>query len=158
MKKTIKNGIVQNVYGLLDKAKFNKSDAAARRAVFGVMYPMKKVAEECEDFQREAAKRLQPENYQEIADAITEFNGMSTTEREAALKQPKYVDALKVNYLFNQELNKCVSEYMNKDAELDVTPLSDTVFDALCDANSDWTLGQCMELQAILCDGQKTED
>ena len=151
MKKTLKNAAIHNVYKTLDKANSVK-DSATRRVGFKAMFPMKKIAEECEDYQREAAKRLQPDNYQSVVDIINEFNAMSPTEREDALKQPRYMDALRANFSFNKDLERCVTEYMGKESEIDFAPLTDEMFDALCDANPDWTLGQCIELQDALCE------
>lgn len=152
MKKTIKKATITKVYGILDSAKLNKCPAQVRRAVFGAMYPMKAVAGECADYEREAAKRLQPEGYQATVDVINEFNAMSPTDREEAVKQSKYMNALRVNFDYNREVNKCVSEHLAEVVELDFVPLSDEVFDALCDSNPDWTLGQCIELQDALCE------
>lgn len=152
MKKTIKKATITKVYGILNTAKLSKCPAQVRRAVFGAMYPMKAVACECADYEREAAKRLQPEGYQAVVDVINEFNAMSPTDREEAVKQSKYMNALKANFDFNREVNKCVNEYLAEDVELDFAPLSDAVFDALCESNPDWTLGQCIELQDALCE------
>lgn len=157
MEKTFRKATITKVYGILNTAKLGKCPAQVRRAVFGAMYPMKAVAGECADYEREAAKRLQPEDYQAVVDVINEFNAMSPTDREAAVKQAKYMNALRVNFDFNREVNKCVSVYLDEDVELDFAPLSDEVFDSLCDSNSDWTLGQCMELQAVLCGDNKGE-
>lgn len=157
MKKTVKKGIIQNIYGLLDKAKSDKCDSAARRAVFGAMYPMKAVAEGVADYHQEAAKRLQPANYNDIVAVINEFNGMNPHQREDAIKQPKYMDALRANFDFNKDLEKCMADVLAEDTEIDFVPLTDAVFDALCDSNPDWTLGQCMELQTVLCDDDKDE-
>lgn len=151
MKKTVKNKIIQDVYKTLDSAKIDRLKTSDRRAVFGVIYPMKRIAQEYEDYQREAAKRLMPANYQEIIQVVNEFCEMSNEDRADALKQPRFESALKENYLFNQEMNKCMSEYLDKDAELEFTPLADEVFDAMCDCNPNWTLGQCVELQGLLC-------
>lgn len=152
MKKTIKKATITKVYGILNTAKLSKCPAQVRRAVFGAMYPMKAVAGECADYEREAAKRLQPEGYQATVDVINEFNAMSPTDRTEALKQTKYMNALRVNFDFNREVNKCVNEHLAEVVELDFAPLSDEVFDALCDSNPDWTLGQCIELQDALCE------
>lgn len=157
MKQTVKISQIENVYTLLNGVKNTKMNSAARRALFGVMYPMKRVAEECKDYRQEAAKRLQPENYQEIADIINEFNGMTPEERAEAIKNPKYMEALKTNFTLDRDFNKCVAEYMEKETELDFEPLTEEVFDALCDSNPDWTLGQCMELQDVLCGTRKEE-
>lgn len=152
MKKTIKKATITKVYGILNTAKLSKCPTQVRRAVFGAMYPMKAVAGECADYEREAAKRLQPEDYQAVVDVINEFNAMSPTDREAAVKQAKYMNALRVNFDFNREVNKCVDEYLAEDVELDFAPLADEAFDALCESNPDWTLGQCIELQDALCE------
>lgn len=152
MKKTIKKATITKVYGILNTAKLSKCPAQVRRAAFGAMYPMKAVAGECADYEREAAKRLQPEGYQAVVDVINEFNAMSPTEREEAVKQSKYMNALRANFDFNREVNKCVSEHLAEDVEIDLEPLTDEFFDALCDSNPDWTLGQCIELQDALCE------
>lgn len=157
MKRTVKKGIIQNIYGLLYKAKSDKCDSAARRAVFNAMYPMKSVAEGVADYRQEAAKRLQPANYDDIVTIINEFNGMTPHQREEALKQPKYMDALRANFDFDKDLGKCVGDMLSEDTEIDFVPLTDVVFDSLCDSNPDWSLGQCMELQAVLCGGNKNE-
>lgn len=152
MKKSIKNATILNVYRTLDKAKSGKCAQTVRRALFSAMYPMKSVAEECEDYEREAAKRLRPDNYRSIVEVVNEFNGMTASERKEAVKQSKYMDALKANFALNRELNECVNEHLDKESEVDFTPLTDEVFDALCESNPDWTLGQCIELQEVLCE------
>lgn len=149
MKKTVKDFEIENIYPVLDKAKYAKMDAQGRRQVFAAMYAMKKVMTDYNSYREELVKRLRPENAEEIARLVDEFNAMPQGERESAIKDKKYADALKANLEFSNEVQKCLFE---KESELDFAPLSDEAFDALCDSNPDWDFGQSMALHDILCE------
>lgn len=149
MKKTVRDITVENSYPVLDKAKCAKMDAKGRRSVYAAMYAMKKVLGDYNGYREELVKRLRPGNAEEIGRLVDEFNAMPQGERESALKEQKYADALKANYEFSAEVQKCLVE---KESELDFTPLTDEAFDALCDSNPDWDFGQIMALKALLCD------
>lgn len=156
MKKTVKDIEIENIYPVLDKAKYAKMDAQGRRQVFASMYAMKKVMTDYNGYQQELVKRLRPENAEEIARLVDEFNAMPQGGRESAIKEKKYADALKANYDFSTEVQKCLAE---KESELDFAVLSDEAFDALCDSNPDWNFGQLMALREILCDApEKASD
>ena len=149
MKKTVKDITVENIYPVLDKAKYAKMDAQCRRQVFAAMYAMKKVMTDYNGYREELVKRLRPENADEIAGLVDEFNAMPKAERENAIKDKKYADALKANLEFSNEVQKCLFE---KESDLDFAPLTDEAFDALCDSNPDWDFGQSMALHDILCE------
>lgn len=154
MKKTIKTGRIIDIRQMLDKAKC--PGASARKAMFRAMYPMKAVSDGFDTYRNEAVKRLRPENYDEVAGTVNEFAAMGAEAKKTALAVPRYQNALKTNYEFNAALNQCLAEERDKDVELDLVPLTDETFDTLCDANPEWTLGQCIEIQEILCE-QKEE-
>lgn len=154
MKQKVKDILVENIYNVLDGAKCDKMDAQGRRSVFAAMYAMKKVKADFEGYQQELVKRLRPDNAEEIARLVDEFNAMPQEEKETAVKEKKYADALKANYDFSTEVQKCLAE---KESELDFAVLSDEAFDALCDSNPGWNFGQLMTLKELLCDRQKDE-
>lgn len=101
MRQTIKTGRVTALYGILDAAKYTKMDSAARTSLIRAMRPMRRVANDYNEYREDAVKRLRPDNYDEVAGLVQKFAAMDA--------------------------------------------------DALCDSNPDWTLGQCMELQDVLC-------
>lgn len=151
MRQTIKTGRVTALYGILDAAMYTKMDSAARTSLIRAMRPMRRVANDCNEYREDAVKRLRPDNYDEVAGLIQKFAAMDADAQKTAIDEPRYKDALTANYEFNTALNKCMAEENDKDVELDFAPLTDDAFDALCDSNPDWTLGQCMELQDVLC-------
>ena len=149
MKTTIEK--VANVYPLLDKAKYTKMENADRKALIKAMRPMKKTAADFNDFREDAIKRLRPENFDKIAELIDKFNTLSQEERKAAIADPEYQKALKVNGEYNTAINDCLSEEFDKEIELDFTPLTEDAVDRLLDSNTDWTIGQAMAVEELLC-------
>lgn len=150
-KKTISNERIINAYRTLDAAKLAKMEVADRFTLIKALRPMKKVSAEFDDFREDAIKRLKPENYGEIAEAVNRFNEMSQEEREAAISEKKYADALKANLEFNNSMNDCLKEELTKETELDFATLPEEAFGKLLDSNPEWTLGIAMELEEILC-------
>lgn len=150
-KKTISNERIINAYRTLDAAKLAKMEVADRFTLIKALRPMKKVSAEFDDFREDAIKRLKPENYGEIAEAVNRFNEMSQEEREAAISEKKYADALKANLDFNNSMNDCLKEELTKETELDFATLPEEAFGKLLDSNPEWTLGIAMELEEILC-------
>lgn len=150
-KKTISNERIINAYRTLDAAKLAKMEVADRFTLIKALRPMKKVSAEFDDFREDAIKKLKPENYGEIAEAVNRFNEMSQEEREAAISEKKYADALKANLEFNNSMNDCLKEELTKETELDFATLPEEAFGKLLDSNPEWTLGIAMELEEILC-------
>ena len=152
MKKTIKTEKINEAYTLLDAAKYTKMEAADRRNIVKALRHLKKVSVEFNDFREDAIKRLRPDNFEEVAALINKFNAMTTEEREAAVAEKKYTDALKANIEFNTSVNECLREELDKLVELDFTGLSETAIDAMLDSNPDWTVGQAMLVEDILAE------
>lgn len=151
MKKTIKTGRVTALYGILDAAKYTKMDSTARTSLIRAMRPMRRVANDYNEYREDAVKRLRPDNYDQVAGLVQKFAAMDAEAQKTAIAESPYKEALKTNYEFNTALNKCMADENEKEVELDFAPLPDEAFDGLCDSNPDWTLGQCVELQAVLC-------
>lgn len=149
MKTTVEK--VANIYPLLDKAKYTKMDNADRKALIKAMRPMKKTATEFNDFRDEAIKRLRPENFDKVAELIDKFNSLPQEERKQAIADPEYQEAFKANGEYNNAINDCLKEEFDKEIELDFTPLTEEAVDKLLDSNTDWTLGQAMAVEELLC-------
>lgn len=154
MKKTIKDAIIEVVYPFLAKAKSTKMTAAGRRAVFNVMYEMQKRLEDYSKYKQELIKSLMPENSEEVAHIVEEFNALPESDKPAASKEPRYAGALKINNEFETELQK---GFDSRESELDIAPLTDDVFYSLCDSNPEWEFGRCIALKEMLCEEEKTE-
>lgn len=152
MKKTIKMWRMIALYGILDAAKYTKMDSAARTLLIRAMCPMRRMTNDYNEFREDAVKRLRPDNYDKVAGLVQRFAAMDAEAQKTAIAESPYKEALKANYEFNTALNGCMAEENEKEVDLDFAPLTDAAFDALCDSNPDWTLGQCMELQEVLCE------
>lgn len=138
-------------YSLLDKAKYSKMESLDRKTIVMAMYPIKKVVDDFNAYKDDVVKRLTPENYRDIVEILNEVNAMSEKSRMSVLLKPRYASAIKANMEFNNSINQCLIEELNKEVEIEFEPLSEESFDRLCESNQDWTLGQSMNLHDILC-------
>lgn len=150
MKQNLKTAAINEVYTLLDAAKYTKMEAADRRALVKAMRPLKKVYTDFNDFREDAIKRLRPDNYEEVARLVDEFNGLSADARNAAVADPKYASAIKAFNDFQTNISECLREEVAKEHELDYEPLTDEAIDRLLDSNAEWTVGQAMLVQDVI--------
>lgn len=154
MKKTVKDTTIEKLYPILSEARLSKLNAAGRRAVFDVLYESKKILAEFNDYKGELYKSMVPADYEETARVIGEFNALPDSKKTAALREKRFADAIKANGEFNMELQR---GFGSRESEIGFAPLSDDMFDALCDSNPEWTAGQCVELKDLLCEDKKAE-
>lgn len=150
MKKNLKTATVNEVYTLLDAAKYTKMEAADRRALVKAMRPLKKVSTDFNDFREDAIKRLRPDNYEEVDRLVGEFNGLSAEARNAAVTDPKYASAIKAFNAFQTDISECLREEIAKEQELEYEPLTAEAIDRLLDSNEGWTVGQAMLVEDVL--------
>lgn len=150
MKKNLKTATINDVYTLLDSAKYTKMEAADRRALVKAMHPLKKVSTDFTDFREDAIKRLRPENYEEVDRLVGEFNGLSAEARTAAVTDPKYASAIKAFNAFQTDISECLREEIAKEQELEYEPLTAEAIDRLLDSNEGWTVGQAMLVEDVL--------
>ena len=154
MKKTVKDATIEKLYPILSEARLSKLNAAGRRAVFDVLYESKKILAEFDNYKGELYKSLVPADYEDTARVIGEFNALPDGKKSAALREKRFADAIKANGEFNMELQR---GFDSRESEVGFAPLSDDVFDALCDSNPEWTAGQCVELKDLLCEEFKSK-
>lgn len=150
MTKNLNTATINEVYTRLDTAKYAKMEAADRRALVKAMRPLKKVTADFNDFREDAIKRLRPDNYEEVARLVDEFNGLSSEARNAAVTDPKYVSAIKAFNAFQADITECLREEVAKTHELEFEPLSAEAIDRLLDSNADWTAGMAMLVEDAL--------
>lgn len=151
MKKTVKKETIVNIYQALDNATLGKMETADRFVFIKALRPLKKVIVDFNDFKEDAVKRLKPENYDTIAEKVQKFNGMSREDKEAAINDKEYADALKANGEFNLNIDKCLREELDKEVELEFAPLSEDAFGKLMESNTEWNAGVIMAIEDLLC-------
>lgn len=151
MKKTVKKETIVNMYQTLDNATLGKMETADRFVFIKALRPLKKVTTDFNDFKEDAVKRLKPEDYDAIAEKVQKFNGMSREDKESALSDKEYADALKANGEFNLNIDKCLREELDKEVELEFAPLSEDAFGKLMESNTSWNAGVIMALEDLLC-------
>lgn len=150
MKKNLNTATINEVYTLLDTAKYAKMEAADRRALVKAMRPLKKVTADFNDFREDAIKRMRPDNYQEVAGMVDKLGGMTAEARAVAMAEPKYAEAVKAFNAFQNDMSECLKEELTKEHELEFEPLSPEAIDRLLDSNPDWTAGKAMLVEDAL--------
>lgn len=150
MKKHLKTATVNEVYVILDSAKYTNMEPAERRALVKAMRPLKKIYVEFTDFRDDAVKRLRPDNYEEVAHLVDEFNRLAVDARISAMADPKYASAIRTFNVFQSEIAECLSEEAVREHELEYEPLTSEAIDRLLDSNTGWTVGQAMLVEEAL--------
>lgn len=141
---------IVNLYQMLDNAALSKMEVTDRFAFIKILRPLKKISEEFNSFREDAVKRLRPENYDEVAETIQKFNGMTREERAEALTDKAVQDALRANGEFNINIDKCLQDELDKEVELDYTPLSESAFGKLMESNEKWNAGEIIKLEDLI--------
>lgn len=152
MKKSVKKQTIINVYPVLDASSLGKMEVTDRFAYIKALRPIKQIYTEFNDFREDAINRLKPENYDKIVDNVQKFNQMNQEEREEALKDKEFADALQANGEFNLNVEMCFRDELAKDIDLEFAPLSEDAFGKLMESNPQWNAGQIIELQDLLCE------
>lgn len=143
---------IVKVYPLLDKAKYSRMEIADRQALIKAMFSMRKIAEDFSDFRAEAMKMLTPDNAEELSKTLRDFNSHTPQERIELMSVPRYAEALEANAEFERAVTETLREESEREIRLEFTPLTQDAFDRLLDSNPDWTLGEAIMIQDILCD------
>ena len=147
---------IAEAYALLDKAKTDKLARADCAALMKAMHAMKRVATDFEEFRRDVLTRLRPEKAEEYAATLAEFDAMTVEQRKEAVGEAKYAEALLANAEFEQTVSESLADEAAREVEL-TAPLREEAFCVLMESNPDWTLGQAMRVQQVLCETDNSE-
>ena len=120
------------LFRLLNSAKCDKMQYKERYALTKVLLAVQRKLRDYEELERETAKRLRPECYDNVAPLMAELAGMSEAERVEAVKSPKYAEAV----------DECLASERTRQVEVEVEKMSDGWPERLFDSNPEWTVGQ----------------
>lgn len=127
MKTTVQK--IAAAYAVLSLLKVNELDKKDKIALVKISNKMKSVANDLDEFRNEAMKRISPEGFDEIAYKVQAKANITPAEMLTFVKVDK-------------DLADCMKEEQEKEIELDIKPLKDSVLEKLIDSNPDLTVGQ----------------
>lgn len=130
------------LFRLLNSAKCDKMQYKERYALTKVLLAVQRKLRDYEELERETAKRLRPECYDNVAPLMAELAGMSEAERAEAVKSPKYAEAAKAHSEYVSAVDECLSSERTRQVEVEVEKMSDGWPERLFDSNPEWTVGQ----------------
>lgn len=142
IKKKISIAELLATFHQLDNANGEKLRPKERFALGKLVIAVQKPLRDYQVLEEETIKRLKPENFNEIAALLNELDGMEKQERAEALKEQKYMDAIKENDQYNAAVNECLIPERIKMLEVEVEAQSPEWRDRLLESNPGWTGGQ----------------
>lgn len=147
MKKTIKTSTIIAVYNAINVAKLTKLSDTDKFKVIRMARAMKEVANGFNDFTKEAQEKLKDEQFDGMVEKAQQWqkDGEKTllTESERIAINRYFAD-------YNRKVEECVKVEAEKEIELEFELLGEDGFLQLA-ASNDWTCGQIMELEDIVC-------
>ena len=133
-------------YNALVGSKLTKMGGDGKIKVVKIIKAMKPVATEYDDFRRDALERLKPEGFDAMAEKAQQLqkdgDNTTLTATERAEINQFFAD-------YQAEVDKCLSDEVNKEHELNFTKLTSEEFMQLCDGN-DWVAGVMLELMEYI--------
>lgn len=155
MKKiTIKTEDALKAYNVLATAKYSKLEDADKIKVWKTVRGLKPVAEKFEEDSRDAAERLKPEgDYNERLAKAQEYERLVKQADFAPENLPigaaEYAAFVEEFKSYNKLVNDAVREFAEKEADVDIDPISEDAFGKLM-ASNDWTMAQAMTLEVMI--------
>lgn len=134
MKTTTEKAVI--AYRILNNAKLGKMKDEGKFAVIKIMKELKPVATGYDDFIKDAAEKLKPEGIEEIQ-AKLQGKGELSAEEQALWNE------------YNEKVQKCVQDELNKEVEVTCEPLKEEDFGALI-ASNDFAVGEIMALDEVI--------
>lgn len=134
MKITVEKIVI--AFQILNQTKLGAMKDEDKFKVLKAMRVMKPIANNYQDFFRDATEKLKPEGLEEMQLKIQEQKPLSKDEQRKWVK-------------FNQDINLCLSEELKKEVEIEILPIEEESIDILVSA-ADFKIGEVMVLYDIL--------
>lgn len=148
--KKIKTSEVINIYSIIKSAKVSKvAEDAEKYNIIKAIRPLKKIAEEFESWQKDAIETLKADNHDEMVAKAQKWQAEEKEGKEISLTEAERIELNKYFYKFNNDVNKCMSDELNKENELDITTIREKSFEQLISSN-DWSVEQIMQIESYI--------
>lgn len=133
-------------YGIMTRKNFllSKAGTQARIATVRAAAALRRVSEDYNRFTVEAAERLRPEGFADIAAKIR--NGGKLTQEEAATAAR-----------FESELSACLGPERQREAEVHFTPLTEEAMSEVMDSNPQLSVADMLTLDEVLAEEPQAE-
>lgn len=147
MKKTIKTSVVIAVYNAINSAKLTKLTDIDKFKVIRMARSMKDIASGFNDFTKDAQEKLKDERFDIMVEKAQQWQreGENTT-----LTEEERVAVNRYFSEYNKKVDECVRTEADKNVDIEFELLTEEAFMQLA-ASNDWTCGQIIELEDLVC-------
>lgn len=155
MKKiTIKTEDALKAYNVLATAKYSKLEDADKIKVWKTVRGLKPVAEKFEEDSKDAAEKMKPtEDFDERMEKAQKYEMIMKQPDLDASKLPmgaaEYAAFVEEFKKYNKLVNDAVREFAEKEADVDIDPISEDAFGKLM-ASNDWNMAQVVALDEFV--------
>lgn len=157
MIKTIKTNDILAAFTVLSTAKYSAMDDNGKVKVWKIARVLKPIANKFKEDSEDAAKTLKPEvegGYDETLAKAQEFVRMQEANEDmskAPMIQAEFDAFDKVYGDYQKLIIDALTEFSEKDVEVEFEPLDEDAFSKLV-ASNDWQINQAFALEEIICE------
>lgn len=133
-------------YALVNNAKLTKLEDDGKFKVIKALKEMKPIVEDFQDFEKDARKKLEGENHEELVGKAQKWqeDGENTT---LTIKERKALDKYFAEY--NDKVVACLKEEMEKDVNTNYAKLSEEELKKFI-ASNDWKVNETISVMDVL--------
>lgn len=141
MKKELTVQTIIDANIILKKASLGKMKDGENFQVVKALRAIKAAATPAQELIDAANDKLKPESYDKVMEWMNHFSTLTDDQK---------IEANNIINNYNNKVARCTMEEMKKTVKIDISPLSEESFGRLVESN-DFTVGQIMVLQDVLC-------
>lgn len=142
MKKNIKTEEILKVYNIIAQAKYNKLDDDDKIKIWKISRTLKPIQTQYEDDTKDVSEKMKPtDDFQNKLQKARDYEDSVKEGKTAEMTKEEYDNFLKEFVSYNNTVQKAIRELLDKEVEIEFSPLSEDAFGKLLSSN-DWNLEQ----------------
>lgn len=153
MKKKEKTSLILTIYNVLSKAKYGQMADEDKIRIWKIARVLKPYAIKFEEDSRDAAEKFKPyDEFSEDLQKAQAFERLRNTGgdmEQSAMGAAEYEQFIEAFKKYNRLVNDAVSEFAEKEVELEFECIGEDAFGKLISSN-EWTVEQTIELGEVV--------
>ena len=134
--KTVKVNDAVTAFRLINPAKLTKMETAERFALILATRQLKKVATDFDELVKDTQEKMKPEGFDAIVEKVQGRKELTAPEQDALNR-------------YNRDVTECVQTELDKEVQLDFTPLGKEAVERFIDSN-DFAVSDVMLVMDVI--------
>lgn len=139
----LKTKNILEVYQIVSEAKLTKVSDSNKIKIVRMLFKMKPINEDYQDFIKDAQEKLKGENHDEI---LAKAQQWQKEGENTALTENERIEVNKYLFAYQQKIEECAREEIEKVHSLEYERIGDEGLETLLGSNPDWTPSVIMKI------------